>query len=261
MRVFVVVDVVHERDELRDGAVKLDVLELLLLHALDLGAERQHPLHVLVVVRGVKVRLRHEVADEGVRLGQELLHHGPTRMHARLAPLHRLPLLRVRHHVAGLVPRQRLHPKAPLVPRLHDPLRLPPQPPHRPPHGALVHQHTAGALEESAHVLDVGVGPVGEVQAEAVLVVRGDFGRPAGAGALFGGEPDFAAVVVELLHRARLLVRDGVRGHDGFDVVAGGEVGFDAGAEGGGEGAGHGCCWWLRRSKGGMEVSWMEVDR
>ena len=32
-------------------------------------------------------------------------------------------------------------------------------------------------------------------------------------------------------------------GHDCFDVVAGGEVGFDAGTHGGGEGAGHGCCW------------------
>lgn len=259
MRVFVIVDVVHQRHELRDRVVEFDVLELLLLHTLDFGAQRQHPLHVLVVVRGVEVRLRHEVLDEIVRLGHELLHHGPTRIHARLAPLHRLPLLRIRHHVARLVPRQRLHPKAPLVPRLHDPLRLPPQSPHRPPHGALVHQHTAGALEEPAHVLDVGVGPVGEVHAEALLVVRGDFGRAAGAGALLGGEPDFAAIVVELLHRARLLVRDGVRGHDGFDVVTGGEVGFDAGAEGGGEGAGHGCCWWWGRSRGGMEVNWMKV--
>ena len=69
----------------------------------------------------------------------------------------------------------------------------------------------------------------------------GDFGGAAGAGAFLSGQPDFAAVVIELLHRAGFLVGDGVRGHDGFDIMAGGEVGFDAGAEGGGKGAGHGC--------------------
>ena len=72
-------------------------------------------------------------------------------------------------------------------------------------------------------------------------MLRGDFGGTAGAGAFLSRQPDFTAVVIELLHRADFLVRDGVRRHDGFDVVAGGEVGFDAGAEGGGEGAGHGC--------------------
>ena len=69
----------------------------------------------------------------------------------------------------------------------------------------------------------------------------GDFGGAAGAGAFLSGQPNFAAVVIELLHRAGFLVGDGVRGHDGFDIMAGGEVGFDAGAEGGGKGAGHGC--------------------
>ena len=73
-------------------------------------------------------------------------------------------------------------------------------------------------------------------------MLRGDFGGAAGAGAFLGGQPYFATVVVELFHRAGFLVRYGVRGHDGFDIVARGEVGFDAGAYGGGEGAGHGCC-------------------
>ena len=70
---------------------------------------------------------------------------------------------------------------------------------------------------------------------------RGDFGRTSGAGAFLFRQPHFAAVVVELFHRAGFLVRDGVGGHDGFDVMACGEVGFDAGARDGGEGAGHGC--------------------
>lgn len=86
---------------------------------------------------------------------------------------------------------------------------------------------------------------VGEVGAQALFVLRGDFGGTARAGAFLFRQPYFAAVVVELLHRAGFFVGDGVRGHDGFDVVAGGEVGFDAGAGDGGEGAGHGCWSWL----------------
>ena len=70
---------------------------------------------------------------------------------------------------------------------------------------------------------------------------RGDFGGAAGGGAFAGRQPDFAAVVVELLHGAGFFVGNGVGGCDGFDGVAGGEVGFDAGADGGGEGAGHLC--------------------
>ena len=62
----------------------------------------------------------------------------------------------------------------------------------------------------------------------------------AGACAFLFGQPYFAAVVVELFHGAGFLVGDGVGGHDCFDVVAGGEVGFDAGTHGGGEGARHG---------------------
>ena len=88
-------------------------------------------------------------------------------------------------------------------------------------------------------------------------MLRGDFGGTAGAGAFLSGQPDFAAVIVELLHRADFLVGDGVRGHDGFDVMAGGEVGFDAGAEGGGEGAGHDCVLSLGRWEGGKEVCWI----
>ena len=82
-------------------------------------------------------------------------------------------------------------------------------------------------------------------------MLRGYFGGTPRAGAFLGRQPYFAAIVVELFHRAGFLVRDGVGGHDGFDVVAGGEVGFDAGAEGGGEGAGHGC-WW----GDGSRVGW-----
>ena len=76
--VFVVVDLVHQRHELRDGIVEFDILVYLPLHALDFHAERQHPLHVVVVVRDVEVRLRHEVFDEVARLGQEMLHHAPA---------------------------------------------------------------------------------------------------------------------------------------------------------------------------------------
>ena len=222
--VLVVVDVVHQRHELRDGVVELDVLVLLLLDPLDLHAQRHDPLDVLVVVGRVEPRRRHVLPDELPCPGQELPRHGPAQVHAGLPPLLlflRPPLLRVGHHVARLVPRQRLHPEALLVAGLHDPRRLPAQAADGAPHGAVVDQEAAGGLEELAHVLDVGVGPVGEVEAEALLVVRGDLGGPAGAGgALFLGQPDLAAVVVELLHRAGFLVRDGVRGHDGFDVVA-----------------------------------------
>ena len=124
--VFVVVDVVHQRHELRGRFVEFDVFVLRLLHALDLPAERQHALHVLVVVRGVETRRGHVVLDEVPRLRHQLLHHAATRVQSRFPPRHRLPLLRIRHHVPGLVPRQRLHPEPPLVPRLHNPLRLPP---------------------------------------------------------------------------------------------------------------------------------------
>ena len=55
--IFVVVNVVHQGHELRDCRVEFDVLELLLLHALYLHAQRQHALHVCVVVRGVEVGL------------------------------------------------------------------------------------------------------------------------------------------------------------------------------------------------------------
>ena len=72
----------------------------------------------------------------------------------------------------------------------------------------------------------------------------------AGACAFLFGQPYFAAVVVELFHGTGFLVGDGVGGHDCFDVVAGGEVGFDAGTHGGGEGARHGCCW-LEMTPGG----------
>lgn len=238
-----VVDVVHQRRELRDRVVELDVGELLLLHALDLHAQRQHPLHVAVVVRDVEPRLRHVVLDEVPRLDHQVPRHAPAQVLARLPPLGRLPLLRVRHHGPGLVARQRLHPESPLVPRLRDPLRLPAQAPEGPPHRALVDQHTAGTFEELAHLFNISIRTVRKVQAEALFVVRGDFERTAGAGPLFFGQPDFAAVVVELLHRAGFLIRDGMGGHDGFDVVACGQVGFDAGAEGGGERARHNCCW------------------
>ena len=245
-RVLVIVDIVHQRDELRDRLVEFDMLVRRLLHALNLHAQRQHPPHVLVVVRDVKVRLRHVVFDEISRSPHQLPHHPRTRILTRLpAPLHRRPLLHIirRHHVPRLVPRQRLHPKPPLVLGLRNPLRLQPQALNRPPHRAPVYQHATGTLEKLAHVLDVGVGLVREIQAEALLVVRGNFERAAGAGGAFLlGQPDFAAIIVELLHRADFFVGDGVRGHDGFDVVACGEVGLDAGAAGGGEGSGHGCC-------------------
>ncbi len=78
LSVFVVVDLVHQRHELRDGIVELDILVYLPFHALYFHAERQHPLHVFVVVRDVEMRLRHEVFDEVARLGQEMLHHAPT---------------------------------------------------------------------------------------------------------------------------------------------------------------------------------------
>ena len=74
-------------------------------------------------------------------------------------------------------------------------------------------------------------------------MVRGDLVGTAGAvaGFLFG-QPYFAAVVEELFHGAGFVVGDGVGRFDCFEVVASGEVGFDAGAKGGGEGAGHDCC-------------------
>ncbi len=230
LAVLVVVDVVHEGHELRDCLVELDVLELLLLDAEDLHAQRQDPLHVPVVVRGVKVSLRHVRSDEVARPAQQLPHHGPAgRLHrVRSAsllqrPLGRRPLLRVRDDVPGLVARERLHPEAALVARLDDALGLPAEAADGAPHCALVDERAAGTLEEPAHVFYVGVGAVGEVEAQAGLVVRGDFGGAPGAdGALFFGQPDFAAVVVELLHGAGFFVGDGVRGHDGFDVVAGG---------------------------------------
>ena len=74
-------------------------------------------------------------------------------------------------------------------------------------------------------------------------MVWGNLRGTAGARAFLFGKPHFATVVVELFHRASFFIRDGVRGHDGFDVVAGSEVGFDAGAQGGGEGTGHGRCY------------------
>lgn len=113
---------------------------------------------------------------------------------------------------------------------------------HGPPHCAFVDDHPARALEELAHLFDVGVRVVGEVQAETLFVLWGDFRGTAGAGPFLFGQPDFAAVVVELFHRAGFLVGDGVCGHDGFDVVARFEVGFDPGADGGGESARHDCC-------------------
>lgn len=113
---------------------------------------------------------------------------------------------------------------------------------HRPPHCAFVNDHPTRALEELAHLFDVGVRVLGEVQAEVLFVLWGDFQGTAGAGHFLLGQPDFAAVVIELLHSASLLVGDGVDGHDGFDVVARFKVGFDACADGGGESARHDCC-------------------
>ena len=46
-----------------------------------------------------------------------------------------------------------------------------------------------------------------------------------------------------------------MRGHDGFNVVAGGQVGFDAGAEGGGESARHGCVGLRRLQRRGRTLS------
>ena len=113
---------------------------------------------------------------------------------------------------------------------------------HRPPHGAFVDDHPASPSEELAHLFNVGVRVVGEVQAEALFVLGSYLWGTAGAGPFLFGQPDFAAVVVKLLHRAGFLVGDGVRGHYCFDVVASFEVCFDAGAEGGRERARHGCC-------------------
>ena len=129
----------------------------------------------------------------------------------------------------------------------------------RPPHCALVHHHPTIALEELAHFLDVGVRVVGEEGAEALFVLVGDLEGTAGAGAcafLFG-QPDLAAVVVELFHGAGFVFGDGVGGHDCFDVVAGGEVGFDAGTHCGGKAARHGCFWLGGDSKRGKE--WKEM--
>ena len=72
-------------------------------------------------------------------------------------------------------------------------------------------------------------------------MVRSNFWGTTGGGAFAGRQPHFAAVIVELLHRACFLVGDAVGRRDGFDGVAGLKVGFDAGADRGGEGAGHGC--------------------
>ena len=64
-----IVNVVHQRHELRDSRVEFDMWVFLLLDALDLHAERQDALHVRVVVRDVEMRLRHVVFDKVVCLG------------------------------------------------------------------------------------------------------------------------------------------------------------------------------------------------
>lgn len=127
---------------------------------------------------------------------------------------------------------------------------------HRPPHCAFVDDHPARALEELAHLFDVGVRVVGEVQAEALFVLWGDFWGTAGAGPFLFGQPDFATIVVELFHCTSFLVGDGVRGHDGFDVVARFEVGLDAGADGGGESARHDCF----QLAGDSRIGWRWVE-
>lgn len=116
LSVFVVVDVVHQRYELGDRVVEFHMLVFPLLHALYFHAQRQHPLHVSVVVRGVEtvMGLRHVVLDEIPCLGQKLLRHGPAWVLAWLLSsllllllplLHRRPFRRVRHHVSRFVPR------------------------------------------------------------------------------------------------------------------------------------------------------------
>ena len=70
--VLVVVDVVHECHEFRNGRVEFDLRELLLLDAQDAHAERQHALDVRVVVRDVKGGPGHVGFDKGVRAGQEV---------------------------------------------------------------------------------------------------------------------------------------------------------------------------------------------
>ena len=58
---------------------------------------------------------------------------------------------------------------------------------------------------------------------------------------LFGGrEPDFACLVVEIVHVAGFLLGDSMLDHYFFDGEVRFKVGFDDGPEGVGEGAGHG---------------------
>ena len=94
----------HEGHELRDGRVELDLRELLLLDAQDPHAERQHALHVRVVVRDVKGGLGHVGFDKVVRPGQEV----PDRRFAQVLLDGRslmliLLLLCARGRVAGVV--------------------------------------------------------------------------------------------------------------------------------------------------------------
>ena len=91
-------------------------------------------------------------------------------------------------------------------------------------------------------------------------MVRGDLGRAAGGGAFAGRQPHFAAVVVKLLHSAGFFVGNGVGGCDGFDGMAGGEVGFDAGAARRGEGAGHGCRMTDTSNVGCEHAEWIEMS-
>ena len=93
LAVFVVVNVVHQGHEFGDGLVELDVFELLLLHAVYLHAERQHPLHMAPVVRDVKVRLRHVILDKLPRLGHQLPDHRSTQRHCWFPPSPLLLLL------------------------------------------------------------------------------------------------------------------------------------------------------------------------
>ena len=103
--VFMIVDVVHQSHEFRDDRVEFDLREFLLLDVQNLHAERQHALHVRVVVRGVIGGPGHVIFDKVVRAGQEV----PGRRFCQVADGHSLLLLsfalplRARGPIAGVV--------------------------------------------------------------------------------------------------------------------------------------------------------------